>query len=66
MPGARRVPASCYTAGLENTVFVNPDGSRTAVLLNTTEKAIAVCLTEGGECAYLNVDAHSISTVIYE
>jgi glucosylceramidase len=66
MPGARRVTASCYTAGLETVVFVNPDGSRAAVLLNTTEKAIPVCLTEEGECVYVNVGGNTICTVIYE
>ena len=47
-------------------VFVNPDGSRAAVLLNTTEKAIPVCLTEEGECVYVNVGGNTICTVIYE
>lgn len=65
-PGAKRILASCYTAGLETAAFVNPDGSRAAVLLNTTENAIPVCLTEDGGCAYLKAEARSICTVIYE
>lgn len=64
-PGARRILASCYTAGLETVAFVNPDGSRAVVLLNATEKDIPVCLTEGGEGIYRNVEARTICTVVY-
>ncbi|MCM1027056.1 MAG: glucosylceramidase [Roseburia sp.] len=66
MPGARQILASCYTTGLETAAFVNPDGSRVAVLLNRTHKAIPVCLTEDGECTCLEVAARTISTVVYE
>lgn len=65
-PGAKRILASCYTAGLETVAFVNPDGSRVAVLLNTTEYAVPVCLAEEGECVHLQVDARTICTVICE
>ena len=65
-PGARRIPASCYTSGLETVAFVNPDKSRVTVLLNPTEKAIPVCLTEDGEGVSLLVEAHTVCTVMYE
>ena len=65
-PGAKRILASCYTTGLETAAFVNPDGSRAAVLLNRTGNAIPVCLTEDGECTFLEAAARTISTVVYE
>lgn len=65
-PGAKRILTSCYTEDLETVAFVNPDGSRAAVLLNPTERAIPVCLAENGESVYLKVDAHEICTVVIE
>lgn len=65
-PGAKRILASCYTAGLETAAFVNPDKTRAAILLNPTEKTLPVCVAEDGECTHINVAAHSICTVVYE
>lgn len=65
-PGARRITASCYTGGLETVAFVNPDESRVAILLNSTDKAIPVCLTEDKEGVSLLVEAHTVCTVVYE
>lgn len=65
-PGAKRILASCFTEDLETAAFLNGDGSRVAVLLNRTEKAIPVCLTENDGAVYLEINAHSICTVILD
>lgn len=65
-PGAKRILASCFTEDLETVAFRNPDGSRAVVLLNRTEKAIPVCLTENDEAVHLEINAHTICTVILD
>ena len=48
-PGAVRLGASAWTDGVEVTAFENPDGSRVAVALNRTDRALPVCVTLDGE-----------------
>ena len=65
-PGAVRLGASVWTAGVEVTAFENPDGSRAAVLLNRTDRDLPVCLTQDGAEGYpVLLAAHSIATACW-
>lgn len=48
-PGAVRLGCSAFSSDVEVTAFENPNGERVAVLLNRTDKAQAVSLTENAE-----------------
>lgn len=63
-PGARRIGSSSYTDELETAAFINPDSSRVAVLLNRSEKPLEVLLKEGEELCRMEVEPHSIATVV--
>ena len=63
-PGAVRLGSSVWTGSVEVTAFENRDGSRTAVILNRTEKEAAVSITEDTQEAWNFVIApHSIATI---
>ena len=63
-PGAVRLGASAWTAGVEVTALENPDGRRVAVLLNRTDRNLPVCLTQDGAEGYpVLLAAHSIASV---
>ena len=64
LPGAVRLGSSVWTGDAEVTAFENRDGGRTAVVLNRTEKEIAVSITEDMQEAWNFVIApHSIATL---
>lgn len=65
-PGAVRLGASAWTAGVEVTAFENPDGGRVAVLLNRTDRELPVSLTQDGAQGYpALLAAHSIATACW-
>lgn len=62
-PGAVRLGASAWTAGVEVTAFENSDGGRAAVLLNRTDRDLPASLTQDGAEGYtVLLPAHSIAT----
>lgn len=62
-PGAVRLGASAWTAGVEVTAFENSDGGRAAVLLNRTDRDLPATLTQDGAEGYaILLPAHSIAT----
>lgn len=63
--GARQVMNTCYSEALETVAFVNPDGSRVVVILNRGEKDMPVYLCEDGQGTALQVESHTIKTVVY-
>lgn len=64
-PGARRLACTSTQADLEATAFVNPDGSKVAVLMNRTDRAQPAQLWVKGESAAVPLPAHSIATVCW-
>lgn len=64
--GARQVMNTCYSDALETVSFVNPDGSRAAVILNRSEKDLPVYLCEAGQGAAFTAEAHTIRTIVYQ
>lgn len=63
--GARQIMNTCYSDTLETVAFVNPDESRVVVILNRGEKDMPVYLCENGQGTSLQVEAHTIKTVVY-
>ncbi|NLL79901.1 MAG: glucosylceramidase [Clostridiales bacterium] len=63
--GAKQIATTRYTDQIEAVAFLNPDGSRVAVLLNKTDQEIPVTLLEKGEGIETNIAAHSIVTYVY-
>ena len=66
IPGAKQVMTTCYTDRLETVAFLNPDGSRTVIILNKGNDSLPVYLRENGEGFQLTADAHSIKTVLFK
>lgn len=65
-PGAVRIGFSRYTGKLDVTAFMNPDGERVAVLVNTTKEDLPVVLREGKDTCRLVVKGDSIATLRYK
>lgn len=66
-PGAVCLGSSVYTAEVEAAVFQNPDGGKAAVLLNRSDKAQAVSVTEDGvEGFCLTLEPHTIATLEWD
>lgn len=63
-PGAVCLSCSVFSSEVEATAFENPDGSRTAVLLNRSESAQPVSLTENAAEGFsLVLEPHTIATL---
>lgn len=66
-PGAVCLGCSSYCGDVEVTAFENPDGSRTAVLLNRSGNTLPVSLTENAaEGFHLVLEPHTIATVQWD
>lgn len=65
-PGARCLASSSWSCYVESVTFRNPDGSRATVLLNRTDKALPVYVSEG-QCMgwHLTLEPHTIATLLY-
>lgn len=63
--GAKRMLVSRYTDNIEVTGFVNPDGSKVAVLLNRTEEPQEFTFCEENQVCEMKLDAHSIMTICW-
>ncbi len=64
--GARRIQSSCYTNWLESVAFLNPDGTKVAVILNRGNQDRPVALSEAGVGISFLVKARSIVTLLVE
>lgn len=64
-PGARRLAVSRYTDALEICAFLNPDGTRAAVLLNRTDRELPLSLHAGGGDWGLCLAGHSVATLCW-
>lgn len=66
-PGAVCLGCSVFSSEVEATAFENPDGSRTAVLLNRSESAQPVSLTENAADGFnLVLEPHTIATLQWD
>lgn len=65
-PGAVCLGSSAFSAKVEATVFENPDGSRTAVVLNRNDDGQYVSLTDNGAEGFsFTLEPHSIATLCW-
>lgn len=65
-PGAVRIGLSKYTDEIDACAFENPDGSLAAVLLNRKDYVVKAALRNGIGTAELELEPHSIVTVVIE
>lgn len=64
-PGAVRIGTTRYSDAVEAAAFLNPDGGRTLVLLNKTDKEAPVTVREAGYGVETVLAPHSIHTFCY-
>lgn len=63
--GARRIATTKYDKDIYSCAFLNPDGERVAVIMNTMEKEQDIALRHCGKCTKINLLPHSISTILF-
>ncbi len=64
--GAVRIATTKYAKHIYACAFVNLDGERVAVIMNTSDSDDRVALrVNGGECTAIPLSAHSIVTVLF-
>ncbi len=64
-PGAVRIGTTRYTDQVEAVGFINPDGTRTLILLNKTKNEVPVTVREDGYGTETVLAPHSIHTICY-
>lgn len=64
-PGAKRIGCSTSRSNLLATAFINPDGQRVAVVMNTSDQAISYKLWVAGEAASVDCPEHSMMTFLF-
>jgi glucosylceramidase len=65
LPGARRIVASSNRRDLQTTAFINPDGKKVVVVLNTSDNTLPYSLFIGEQEAKSESNPHSIATWIF-
>lgn len=63
--GARRVASTKYTDDLSVCAFVNPDGERVAIVMNTSDNELPAVIRSGDKCTKITMAAHSINTLLF-
>ena len=63
--GAKRVECTKYTESLTVSAFVNPDGTRVAVIVNTSDIDLPAIIRHNDVCTQIEMAAHSIATVLF-
>jgi glucosylceramidase len=63
--GAKRIVVSRFTDQLETVGFVNPDGEKVVLIMNRTDEALEFKLCDSDNLCDLEIQPHSIMTVIY-
>ena len=64
-PGAVRIANSIYTHKLEGCTFINPDGSKVAIVMNPNEEELPLVLRYRDYIAETALPAHSIVTYLF-
>lgn len=63
--GAKRIVISRFTDQLETVGFINPNGEKVVLILNRTDEAHEFKLCDNDHLCDLELQSHSIMTVIY-
>ena len=64
-PGAKRISAAASRSQLIATAFLNPDGSKVAIIMNQSDKPIQTFVWVNGDAAEIEMLPRSISTVVF-
>ncbi len=64
-PGAKRILASSFSKHLEAVAFMNPDGEKVLVILNTSDKEIEFTITDTVLSGEMKMKEHSIMTLCW-
>jgi glucosylceramidase len=63
-PGAKRISNASNTNKILSTAFINKDNSIVIVAMNQSNDELPYTLTIGSKTANLNIEAHSIQTIV--
>lgn len=63
--GAKKIASTSYTDKVEIVAFLNPEGEKVLVILNKENESVEVTIREKGKGINKNIEAHSITTVIF-
>lgn len=63
--GAHRIATTKYNKDLYACAFVNPDGEKVAVVMNTLDSEQNIAFRFDGKCTKINFPAHSVSTILF-
>ncbi|MCR4651705.1 MAG: glucosylceramidase [Lachnospiraceae bacterium] len=64
-PGAKRVLSSRYTDKVESVAFVNPDGEKVLIVLNTRDDEVNYTIFDGENNIDQTIAGHSIITYVW-
>ncbi|MBQ6889316.1 MAG: glucosylceramidase [Lachnospiraceae bacterium] len=64
-PGAKRILASSFSRHLEAVAFVNPDGEKVLVILNTSDEEMKFTITDTVLSGEVSIKGHSIMTLCW-
>lgn len=63
--GAKRIATTKYTDDLCVCAFINPDGERVVIIMNTSDTELPAIIRINGECTKIMIEPHSIATVLF-
>ncbi len=63
--GAKRISAAASRSQLLTTAFLNPDGSRVAVIMNQSTQPVQTYVWVNGDAAEIQLKPRSIATVVF-
>lgn len=63
--GAKRVECTKYSDDLKVSAFVNPDGTRVAVIMNTADVELPAVIRNNDVCTHIDMEPHSIMTALF-
>lgn len=64
-PKAKRILASSYTKDLEVVAFINPNGEKVLIVLNTSDKEIPLVVTDTELSGQVSLKGHSIMSLCW-
>lgn len=63
--GAKRIATTKYTRDLNTCAFINEDGSKVLIIINTSDKDLPVNIRYKGTSTHIETEAHSIATICF-
>ncbi len=63
--GAKRIAVTKYTRDLHVCAFLNEDGTRVVILINTSDRDLPANIRYRGTSTHIETEAHSIATICF-